>query len=274
MSEQNEIESIIETAQKAVSVDDRISYEEGVPVSVGKVQVNADLQRAIELRLPRPRRRTGLTVLTELSSFIDHVVRFRESATVVYADSTGPEFIAVYNENEKGPVHEKSGWRDFRAVYRCPMSPEWKAWRRHAEKEMTQEQFAEWLDERMDDLAEADGMPKPIEMLEMARNLQIFTKGTFEKKMDPETGSSSMVCKEEQTADSTKIHRAFTCALRVFDGGDLYSVQMRVKFKLLEGRPRFSYSIHRDNELVADAFMEMRTKIEVETERPVYAGIA
>ncbi len=139
---------------------------------------------------------------------------------------------------------------------------------------MTQEVFADWLDERMDDLASSEDGPEPIEMLEMARSLQIYTKGTFIKEINPENGTSMMVCKEEQSAESTKIHRSFFCGLRIFEGGALYSVEMRVKFKLAEGRPKFSYSIHREEELVSDAFMEMRVKIEEETERPVFAGSA
>jgi uncharacterized protein YfdQ (DUF2303 family) len=236
-----------------------------------------DVLAELDRRRANPVRRSGTTSHDELMSFIDHVNRNKvESRTTIWADTSNTTFTAIYNDHDTGGSEDKAGWRDHRAVYTCPLSPEWIQWNDKADEWLTQEDFAQWLEERMEDLAAGiDNLcPAPVELLEMARNLQIYTEGTFQKKIDPATGQYSMVCKEEHRSDSTKIYRNFAAGLRIFDGGEKYRVEMRIKFNLKNGRPYFMFTVHRSSELVADAFGEMRETIYANTELPVFAGRA
>ncbi len=98
MSEQNEMDSIVTAARESVEIETRIHDYNGIPISIGNVQVNERLLAAMESREDRPQRREGTTALYELDSFILHVNRFKEPATVVYASSCSETFTAVYDE--------------------------------------------------------------------------------------------------------------------------------------------------------------------------------
>ena len=277
-SDSNENEALIRTAKEAVVGKARHHVIGGVNCTTGsdgQLRILRDVENLIAERMEAPPRRQGNATLCELDSFIAHVNQYkRQRCTVVYADSVAALFTAVYNDHPDGSDPAQAGWRDFRAQYACPLSPEWTAWLANANEPMSQSEFGDWLDERMDDLVlGGEGSPSPVEMLEMARNLHIYTQGTFSKVIDPTTGQYSMVCKEEHTSESTKIPRAFSCALRIFDGGAQYSVEMRVQFRMVRGAPVFSYNVHRAKELQADAFGDMRSKIHSDTDCPVLAGL-
>lgn len=275
-SQENRNESLIRVAKESIDAEARYYDADGIPLTVdrlGQLTVMKELHDRMIANKPSPARRKGTSHHTELDSFISHINRMKESSTTIWANIDRCVFTAIYNYDPEGSKQDAAGWMDHVAKYTCPISPEWEAWSDMQNNSMSQSQFAEWIDEHIDDLVESEGFPKPIEVEEMVRNLQIHTKGQYSKKIDPTTGQYALVCKEEHTTDSTKIYRAFKVALRVFDGGDKYGVDIRLRFRMEDKAPRFSYTMHRHEELKRDAFGEMRTTIAEQTERPVFTGV-
>lgn len=274
MSE-SENEALIRIAQKSVVASGRHCMIEGVPCSIGNdgsIEPIGSLHAIMKARADGPLRRQGTSHHTELDSFIDHINRMKESSTTIWADVERCLFTAIYNYDPEGAEPGSAGWCDHRAKYLCPLSPEWKAWIDQQNEWMSQDEFAQWIDSRMEDLIDSGGMPKPIELLEMSRNLQIYTNGTHTKKIDPTTGQYALICKEEHTSESTKIPRAFMAALRIFEGGEQRAVEIRLQFRMTNGRAMFCFTVHRHTEHQRDAFGEMRTVIAERTDRPVFAG--
>lgn len=111
-----------------------------------------------------------------------------------------------------------------------------------------------------------------VEMLKVARELHIRTKGTFQREVNPTTGDFILVNKNETETGSTVIPRAFALAIPVFEGGERYQVEARVRFQLTGSGPMFSFTMHRRAEIERDAFDGVRQIIAVGTERPVLAG--
>lgn len=248
-------------------------------ITTTEVKVAEELLAAADARLPGPRRRTGIVTLTEVASFNDYVKRYRNADSVVYANTKAMAFVAVLDEHPGGaiPAGSKPGsataWREHRAQYTCPKSPEWITWGGLDGTVMKQDAFADFLEQRLEDLVIADGMPKPIEMLTVARQLHIRTKGTFQREVNPTTGDFILVNKNETETGSTVIPRSFMVAIPVFEGGERYRVECRVRFQLPPGgAPGFSYTMHRRTEIERDAFDGVRQIIASATERPVYAG--
>lgn len=280
----------LEAARSGVTVDSRITEiehpdDEGTAVVVvsntdsdgnTSVEVASDIMAALDSRLPAPRRRAGVVQLTEVASLIEHVKRYGDESTVIYANTKALAFAVVYDENPAGPAGGKIGsgtaWREFRATYACPRSPEWIAWTGSSDAAMRQEQFADFLEQRLEDMAAAEGFPKPIELLTIARQLHIKTKGEFRREVNPTNGDNILVCKTETETGSTQIPRAFALAIPVFEGGARYHVEARIRFALVGGVPQFSYTLHRRAEIERDAFDEVRSRIASETGRLVLAG--
>ncbi len=216
------------------------------------------------------RPRTGTTVLTEVDSLIAHLRRWGSSATVVYADTAALSFTAVLDDHPADP--STTAARQHRATYACPRSPAWIAWTALDGKPQTQTAFADFVESRLEDMVGAAGMPAPVEVLQMARSLNILTKGTFQREINPTNGDSIFVCKTETDVKSTPIPRAFMLGIQVFDGDERYEVEARVRFAFVEGSPRFTFTLHRRSEVERDAFTKVRAKIAAATSMLVLAG--
>jgi uncharacterized protein YfdQ (DUF2303 family) len=244
----------------------------GIPVDVtasGDIQINADALTELDRRYAA-RPRTGTTQLTEVDSLIEHIKRWGSDATIVYADNAAMAFVAVLDDHPADPTTTAA--RTHRATYACPRSAEWLCWTALDGKPQGQTQFADFIEARLEDLVGADGMPKPTDVLTVARQLNILTKGTFQREINPTNGDSIFVCKTETDAKSTQIPRAFMLAIPVFDGGVRYQIEARIRFTLIGGVPQFTYVLHRRGETERDAFGEVRAKVGKETGRLVLAG--
>jgi len=283
--DETQIASAVQAGFEAANIADRVTFlcavdldgDPGIPVCLTKddngrstVTVLKDVLAVKDERAPVPRRRTGVTHLHELDSFVAFVNRFKSDESAVYAEVSSFSVTAVINEHPEGPVAAR--WRDHRAVYKCPRSPEWIAWTSIDGKAMAQDAFADWIEARLEDLAVGDRGPAPTEVLRVARDLQVHTKGTFSRAIDPTTGTGHLVCKTENESASTPIPRAFFLSIPVFDGGQRYLVEARVRFAMVEGRPSFTVILHRRPEIERDAFMDVRVRVAQGCELPVFAG--
>lgn len=246
-----------------------------------RLDVLTDLRSAWDANAPGPRRRTGTTTLTEEKSFTEHVQRYASDATVIYADTTALGFTAVYDENPAGAAGG-AGWRGHRAVYKCPRSAEWLKWTELDGKLVKQSAFAAFIESRYEDLTsgkargqeqdpDAYEHPRPVDLIQMAKNLSIRTRGTFERSWD-HAGNHVMVNKSETEPGSTVIPRAFLVAIPVFEGGERYQIEARVQFSIVENVPTFVFTLHRRAEIERDAFTEIRDRVATATGRLVLAG--
>lgn len=269
-------QAAIDAGAAQMDIRRRISEVDGVPVAISidgeqvGVEVLQDVLDAKAAQAPQPHRKVGVAIHHDLDSFILHINRNKTPTSTIWANVKTDRIEAVYDFH--GPTGEPAGWGKHRAQYVMPKSPEWLAWSSKAGETMTQEGFALLLESRMDDMVPGDGLMAPVDMLTMARSLQIYTKGTFVKKIDQTTGQYTLQCKEEHTEESTKIPKAFGLALRVYDGGAQYRVEARIQFRVNRGAPTFEFTLHRADELVLDAFRDVRVRLAAETDLPGFAG--
>lgn len=281
MTEEYEgIAAAIEAGKELAEASDRIvdigiTDDKMVPVAIVPNGFSVHtLDKAIAFadnRAERPRAIIGVSDHTELDSFLAHIEAFKNADSAVWADITGPSVTAIYNYHARG----KPAWGDHRANYSCPKSDEWSIWTAHSERRMSQDAFSDFIEERFDDITspkDGEDGATAVDVLEMARNLAIHTKGRFERKIDKVTGENSMVCKEEHSETSTKIPRRFFIAIPVFENGVKYRVEARMRFRMQDGRPSFGFSLHRVPEILRDAFKEICESVRSVTGLPVYAG--
>jgi uncharacterized protein YfdQ (DUF2303 family) len=250
----------------------------GIPVAilpVGQVaRPMVDVLAISDERAEKPRRLAGTATHQEIDSFIAHANRFKDQASAVYADVTAVRLTAVLDYHT-GPGAPR--WGLHRSLYSCPLSEPWEAWHGFDGKPRAQTDFAQWIEDRMADLTsgkDTDGnpYPAPADVLSMARNLAVYSKGTFERKINPTTGDSALVAKTETETTSTKIPRAFALKLPVFDGGAMWAVEAKIRLTFEGGFPRFAYSLHRTDAILRDAFGEVRARVAKETGLPVFCG--
>lgn len=236
-----------------------------------RIRVLEDATQAFAELAPGPQRRTGSAKLTDEDSFIAYLKRWGGARTVIYADTAALGFTAVLDDHPEGD--SATAWRQHRATYACPRSPEWTAWTAIDGKPMTQIQLADFVEARLEDLVTLKDGPSPLEVLAISRALTIKTKGTYQREINPTNGDRILVCKTETDTGSTIIPRAFAIAIPVFDGEAVrHHVEVRVRLEVVEGVPQFTLIMHRRKEVEREAFGEVRAKIEKETARPLLSG--
>lgn len=278
MSDNDNIQSALQAGRDLAGIAPRLSVVDDIPVALvdtsegTEVHALVDVLRVADERAAGPRDRRGVVQLSELDSLIAYVQRYKSAHTIVWADLAAFRVEAVFNDHPQGPLNTDAGWRNHRALYMCPRSPEWIAWTSNDGSPMKQEAFADFIESRLEDLRAADTYPKPLDVLQMARNLSIRTKGTFERSINPTTGDGVLVAKTETDASSTVIPRAFALGIPVFEGGTVYQIEARVRFSVSEGRAAFSYTLHRRKEIERDAFADIRNKVQAATSVLLLAG--
>lgn len=272
----------VEAGRDAALAADRVVYvgpedTERLPVALipngYSVKLLSEVIKDSDRRRERPRQHAGKSVLLTAESFADHVNRYKLDESTIWADAEQQTIAAIYNDETR----ELPAWRDHRALYTCPIADEWNEWTARSDKPMSQTEFAQWVEDHLEDLASPEqgksGI-EPIELLELARSLQINTRGTFKRKINPTTGEAMLVCKQEHEESSTKIPRCFHLGIPVFEGGSHYRVEARIRFALKEGHAHFTYRLHRYREIQRAAFGDIVDAVREKTGLPVFVGIS
>lgn len=213
----------------------------------------------IERSLPAPVRKRGSVALHDEKSFIAYVRGEMAPDTRLYRSLDPPQFLAVINDHGA-----QADWRDYRARYTCPLSAEWKTWLAANGKKATQEEFARFIEDNLPDIVDPPG----AEMLEISRTLQAKKKINFASGIRLDNGQHQLSY-EEQISGSAgakgqlRLPEEFNVGIAVFDAGERYRVQARLRYRILEGGSlHIWYDLVRPHKLVEDALEQITGRIE------------
>ena len=205
--------------------------------------------------LDRPGRKTGTTTLHDVDSFIAQVKRHGgEFACVVYVDADYAkqcvQAVAVFNDH----ADAYPGWRDHRAVFTPRFTEEWKRWTEQTGKAMTQAEFGFFLEANLGDIAE----PAGAQVLEFVLTLQETRKVKYGSSVNLANGMVQLEFTEEgdsATKGKLEVFRKFTLGLRPFAGGDAYSVEALLRYRIdrNSGEIKFWFDLQRADRVLEDA---------------------
>lgn len=287
--QENNTQAAIDAGKEIVLGNQKIQYLGDIPFVIKADGVPTIMQNALELldkRSPAPRRLTGCAKFTELASFIDHVERFKDQHSAVFMH--GNALTAVYNYHvgigDNGDGHPgvpaAPRWADHRATYAAPFSPEWDLWNKNDGKLMTQEEFGEFIDQNIKDIAapvsEDDkkaGYVGAGALSTMARNLVINAGHKAERKINEQTGEITMhfeVKIDEQS--STKLPPGFLLGIPVFEKGPGYRIEAKFYLQRAGQGFKLGYKLVRAADVLQHAVDEIRDAVKKQTNLPVWAG--
>jgi uncharacterized protein YfdQ (DUF2303 family) len=234
--------------------------------------------------LPNPTRIERSVTLYDPASFTTYVKRFREPGTTIFFDLEKQTFTAILDYHEggtEGPVSEPEGtmlaepsprWCSHVAIFAARPTPEWKDWLTYNGRQRTQMEFATFIENHVEDLADEYGKT----LLKIALNLQIKKDVTFVGQQRLEDGS--MKLNYEESVNGTAgigmmaIPSGFQLQIQPFYGGPTYRIECRFRFRL-DGRTAcFWYEMVRIDKLIETALTTMRENIEAQTGVTVLAG--
>jgi uncharacterized protein YfdQ (DUF2303 family) len=244
---------------------------DGVPAIVARPNgiTLVDLKTLVDKYRTAPERKTGKTALTTEAAFCDFVNRHKTNHSVIFLNDSNkdaPVLVAVFNahksETEAQKPEEAPDWQDFLATYAYPLSDEWKAWKAASSKEMSQAQFADFLEDRILDVgtpgtfvteyAQEIGVAlatTPARLLELSRSLAISAEQKVTQNVNRGTGEATLSFSEEHkdsTGAPVKVPGAFALNIPAFRGSKPTQVPVRLRYKLVknaEGAGKITWTI-------------------------------
>jgi uncharacterized protein YfdQ (DUF2303 family) len=239
----------------------------------------------LEKAFLNPLRKRGGRDLGDAQSFIAYVNRHKTGATSVYTDKNACKFSAVFNDHEPVPaavasgevVASLAGWGDFTASYSCPKSDEWKRWHgnsQHGEnkKSMNQTAFAQFIEDNLLDIIK----PASADMLLVSRTLEAKKDVKFASSIRLNDGANQFTYEEDVQGTANKgqmaVPELFTICIPVFEGGQKYEIDARLRYRIDGGRLAMWYELVRPHKTLEHAFNTTLEEIKTGLEAvPLYA---
>jgi len=281
----SDAQAIIDHLVKTTPATQRLANVNDCPVAIdsqGNVKPILEVvERAKEAMASAPLRRRGTAQFRELAGFLAHVNRFKNEASVIFADIEHVKLTAILNYHPAGAASGPA-WGDHRSHYVCPLSNEWRTWTESNSKPMDQATFAQFIEDNLDDIVipveSASEFPTSATVLEVARDLQVKSGLDFRQAINLATGETQMIYDEKHASGGGKgqvtVPRAFLIGIPVFMNGIRYQIEARLRYRIKEGALIWFYRLHRHDRARDDAFADIRNQAEQETSLPVWAGQA
>ena len=137
----------------------------------------------------------------DVYTFVALAKRAQMPQSVLFHDRTNGriEFVVDYHSaaaesDEDNPI--EPGLKQHRIVLVRTPTLAWEAWRTHNGVKMTQDAFAEFLDERAIDVVKPSG----ADMLELARSFHATRTATFSRAMQAGSGDVQLQWRQQTTA--------------------------------------------------------------------------
>lgn len=245
-------------------------------------------------RLEAPRRRSGTARLTTLDSLVEHIRRFMDAESIVFAidDRSAPRLLAIYDYHESKTKEINSPrFGVHRGEYRFPLSDEWNAWNELASsKGITQGELAAFLEDHLESVLDPKAVGENIDKFAttygitlagaarltlLARSLSVHVEQKVVSAQNPDTGEARIVFEESHADDAggpVKIPGGFAIAIPVFRSGPLYRIPVRLRYRVSRGAVTFTITPHGLDRVFDDAFNEAAAKVGEDTNLPVLFG--
>jgi len=242
-----------------------------------------------------PERRKGTAKVTSLESFINHVTRFKDDDSAIFADNKqeSPSLLAVLDYHRK-TAEGAPRFGDHRTFYPFPLSKEWQAWMKQNGQPMAQADFAAFLEDRIGDvLAPLDGdengdeklqqlsqllggnFAGPAKLMEISRGLSVNESARVKNATNISSGESQIVYETEHhdaTGAPLKVPNMFLIGIPVFEMGTPYRIAVRLRYRLRSGTIAWFYELYRSEHVFDDAFDEACKEAGEKTGLPVFMG--
>lgn len=206
-----------------------------------------------------PERIKGNVTVLDPGSFTQYYTLFNDPNSRVFADETTLKVLAVLDYH--GAAEGTPRWGQHRLTLGLRQSEEWKIWVGANNRQMTQQAFAEFLEQNSLDVTR----PTPADMMEIASDLQATTEVDFGSGLRQQDGQIRFKYTETLKATvgggQVAVPERFTIQIPAFVGGDRVPMDALLRFRVKECKLTFWYTLVRPEEVIRNAFIEARDAI-------------
>lgn len=242
-----------------------------------------------------PRRRAGTAVLSDLPSFNNHVNRFKDADSAVFAcnDRSKPSLTGVLNYHRAGATSDPR-FGDHRALFNFPLSDEWQAWTAFNGKELPMIGFARFLEDHIVDvtplsnialgeqatnfaqiLGGREKIADAATLMSMALNMQVFEQSNTASANNLATGeirADFETIYNDSNGAKLNVPSMFVISIPVFKGEPPSQILARLRFRKEGAKIIFFYELWRTDIVFDEAFDQALNKVAMETGVPIYLG--
>lgn len=226
-----------------------------------------------------PARKRAKVDLQDTYSFVNYVnAHLTDKVTHIFgqASETGGHFRAIVDYHAEGNAGSPR-WGEHVCNLDLVATPEWLRWIQKNQTPMTQEAFAEFLEDNLFDIVQPDAAA----LIDIVQLLTGKKSVNFKSGKNLKNGAITFEYSEaiETTGGRTngdmQIPDRFTLGICPFVGADGVNVEARLRFRISDaGKLTFFYILNRPFNVIALAFQAARHEIESKTGLKVYLGTA
>lgn len=229
-----------------------------------------DLERFLQ-RPRRVQREVSLDTYADLCNYVD---RFKSPSTVVAVSRAAMKVKAFIEYIEPDPLDEDAvpSFCDFIATHRLDFSTDFKPWLEIHGKELTQAQFASFLE----DNAEIAVSPEPADLMEVASKFETNRSVGFQSVVNLSTGEREFKYQEKDHAvGAIRAPKVIYMGCPILVATLPVEWSVRFAYRINDGALRFTATIHRLDALIDRAVAEIASEIDKQMKPlkiPVYLG--
>jgi uncharacterized protein YfdQ (DUF2303 family) len=206
-----------------------------------------------------PERVKATVSVLDAESFVEYYTLFNDPNSRMFADETNLSVTAILDYHAAGEGTPR--WGHHRLKLGLRKSVEWERWTGSNGKQLTQQQFAEFLEQNSLDISS----PSPASIVEVARDLDAHTEVEFGAGQRMENGQVRFRYTEQIKATvgggSMEVPERFTLSISVFIGGTPIAVDALLRFRVKDGKLVLWYTLIRPEQATRDAFLAIRNQI-------------
>jgi uncharacterized protein YfdQ (DUF2303 family) len=217
-----------------------------------------------------PRRKTGTIRVEDLDSFFAYWGKHADDDSELYVNVDRHTITAVLDANQAGGPR----WAEHRLVLALKTTDRWRDWTGYDRTELRQVQFAEFIEDHLDDIRE----PSAAEMLEIATTFQAQTKVRFTSNVRLTSGQRTLQWEETTDAKAGEagkltVPTEFKIGVAPFDFCEAVSgITARFRYRMNNGNLIVLYLLNDPDRAVRDAMLDLVGQIEDKTQRTVMRG--
>ena len=207
-----------------------------------------------------PKHKRGTVTVRDTASFAHYHERHADADSEVFADLDAATFTVVLD------AHRTDGarWQQHRLVLALQATLPWRTWLANDRRMLTQQQFAEFLEDNCRDLA-----PGPVtaaDLLEIAQSFQANTKVKFQSGKRLATGQTQLTYVEDVTASAGQrgeivIPSEFHLGIVPYEDCAPAIVPARFRYRLDGGELRLGYFLADPQRIAREAVTEVAGKV-------------
>lgn len=231
----------------------------------------------VERLLPNPARKRAEVVSYDSDGFILYLKKHgNEGDSMIYAevDSASNKCAMVAVIDDHAPA--KANWRGHRCSFSPKISVELARWSGSNRSQMSQADFATWLEDNLPDIASVEGMPSGTEILTMALGFEANAGKRLRSKINLQSGGVQFEFADDEDKDTRTrmtVFERFTLGIPVFEGSaSAYPLEARLKYREKDGKVSFWYELIRPDRVFKTAVDEEIQKIKAATGLDVIVG--